>query len=294
MKPQGILLAGGLGTRLGPLTKSVNKHFLPIFDKPMIFYSISTMLLAGVKSLTLITNAEYIELFRNLVGDGSQWGIQINIAIQHSPEGIPQAFSIAEPYLEKDTHIMLGLGDNILYGLGTGRSLSANIIPGITSIYCFSVSNPTDFGVVEIDHYGKILSLEEKPLSPKSNLAITGFYSFPYDAIDESKKLVKSARGEFEIIDLLRIYSSEERLRAIVLPRGTAWLDAGSQEGLLESSEFVHAIQKRQGLLVGSPDEAAWQIGNIDSEQLELNATKYGKSEYGAALLALIDGAKRF
>ena len=292
MKSQGVLLAGGLGTRLGPLTKSVNKHFLPIYDKPMIFYSISTMLLAGVKNLTLITNPEHIESFRNLLGDGSQWGIQINFAIQNIPEGIPQAFSIAEPYLEADMHIMLGLGDNILYGLGTGRSLSANTIPEIASIYCFSVSNPTDFGVVEIDANGRIISLEEKPTLPKSNLAVTGFYSFPFDAIDASKKLVKSARGEFEIIDLLRIYNNQERLQVNVLPRGTAWLDAGSQEGLLESSEFVHALQKRQGLLVGSPDEAAWQIGNIDSAQLARNATKYGKSDYAAALLALIDGAK--
>jgi glucose-1-phosphate thymidylyltransferase len=292
MKSQGILLAGGLGTRLGPLTKSVNKHFLPIFDKPMIFYSISTMLLAGVKSLTLITNPEHVESFRNLLGDGSQWGIQINFAIQNSPEGIPQAFSIAEPYLEKNTHIMLGLGDNILYGLGTGRSLSVNIIPEKASIYCFSISNPNDFGVVEIDTSGIIVSLEEKPTLPKSNLAITGFYSFPYDAIEFSKKLVKSARGEFEIIDLLKVYKSQERLRANILPRGTAWLDAGSQEGLLESSEFVHALQKRQGLLVGSPDEAAWQIGNISSEQLARNAAKYGKSEYGTALLTLIEGAK--
>jgi glucose-1-phosphate thymidylyltransferase len=292
MKPQGILLAGGLGTRLGPLTKSVNKHFLPIFDKPMIFYSISTMLLAGVKSLTLITNPEHIDSFRNLLGDGSQWGIHIHFAIQDSPEGIPQAFSIAEPFLEKDTHIMLGLGDNILYGLGTGRSLSVNIISEQASIYCFSVSNPTEFGVVEIDSNGIIKTLEEKPLLPKSNLAITGFYSFPFDAIALSKELVKSARGEFEIIDLLRIYHNQGRLKVNILPRGTAWLDAGSQEGLLESSEFVHALQKRQGLLVGSPDEAAWQIGNIDSSQLERNAIKYGKSEYGAALLALIDGAK--
>lgn len=292
MKSQGILLAGGLGTRLGPLTKSVNKHFLPIFDKPMIFYSISTMLLAGVKSLTLITNAEHVESFQNLLGDGSQWGIEINFAIQNSPEGIPQAFSIAEPYLEQNTHIVLGLGDNILYGLGTGRSLSANVIQEKASIYCFSVSNPTAFGVVELDTHGMIMSLEEKPSLPKSNLAITGFYSFPYDAIEESKKLVKSARGEFEIIDLLKIYKSQERLRVNVLPRGTAWLDAGSQEGLLESSEFVHALQNRQGLLVGSPDEAAWQIGNIDSEQLARNAIKYEKSEYGTALLALIEGAK--
>lgn len=250
------------------------------------------MLLAGVKSLTLITNPEYIESFRNLLGDGSQWGIQIHFAIQNSPEGIPQAFSIAEPLLEKDTHIMLGLGDNILYGLGTGRSLSVNVIPGKASIYCFSVSNPTDFGIVEIDANGMILSLEEKPILPKSNLAIAGFYSFPFDAIDLSKQLVKSARGEFEIIDLLRMYSNQERLKVNILPRGTAWLDAGSQQGLFESSEFVHALQKRQGLLVGSPDEAAWQIGNIDSSQLVQNAKKYGKSEYGVALLALIDRAK--
>jgi glucose-1-phosphate thymidylyltransferase len=292
MMSQGILLAGGSGTRLGPLTKSVNKHFLPIFDKPMIFYSISTMLLAGVKSLTLITNPEHIESFRNLLGDGSQWGIQINFAIQNRPEGIPQAFSIAEPYLEKNTHIMLGLGDNILYGLGTGRSLSVNVIPERATIYCFSVSNPNDFGVVEIDTSGTIVSLEEKPTLPKSNLAITGFYSFPYDAIEASKKLVKSSRGEFEIIDLLKVYNSKDRLQANVLPRGTAWLDAGSQEGLLESSEFVHALQKRQGLLVGSPDEAAWQIGNIDSAQLARNANKYGKSEYGKALLTLAERAK--
>lgn len=293
MEAQGILLAGGFGTRLGPLTKSVNKHFLPVFDKPMIFYSISTMLLAGVKRLTLITNPDHVESFRRLLGDGSQWGIEINFAIQNNPEGIPQAFSIAEPYLDKNMQTILGLGDNILYGMGTGRSLSLHANRENASIYCFSVSNPKDFGVVEIDSSGKILSLEEKPSIPKSNFAITGFYSFPYDAIDASKDLKKSTRGEYEIIDLLRIYNNQERLLANILPRGTAWLDAGTQEGLLESSEFVHALQKRQGLLVGSPDEVAWQIGNIDSEQLGRNAKKYGKSEYGVALLGLIDGKEQ-
>ena len=288
MMNQGVLLAGGYGTRLGPLTKTVNKHFLPIFDKPLIFYSLSTMILSGVKNLVVVCASEYLDQFKKLLGDGSSWGINISFAIQNEPEGIPHGLLTAEPFLKSNQNILLGLGDNVLYGTGTGRDLLKKSAEGSADVYCFQVTNPSSFGVVEIDSAGNIVSIEEKPENPKSNLALTGFYSLPYEAISISKTLPKSKRGELEIVDLLQNFHSREKLRVNILPRGTAWLDAGSQEGLLESSEFVHAIQNRQGYLVGSPDEASWQMGNIDTNQLLLNASQYKNSEYSSALNNLV------
>jgi len=289
MMNQGVLLAGGYGTRLGPVTKSTNKHFLPIFDKPLIYYSLSTMILSGVQKLVIVCADEFAQQFKRLLDDGSDWGISISYAIQSEPAGIPHGLLVAEELLQPGQNILLGLGDNVLYGPGTGRDLLRESSDNFTEIYCFQVSNPSSFGVVEVDSDGEILSIEEKPQKPKSNLAITGFYSLPYEAIEIAKTLSKSNRGEFEIVDLLNIFHSKNRLRVNILPRGTAWLDAGSQKGLLESSEFVHAIQNRQGYLVGSPDEAAWRMGNIDSEQLLRNAKKFKNSDYGIALRNLIN-----
>lgn len=288
MTSQGILLAGGLGTRLGPLTKATNKHLLPVYDKPLIYYSLSSMLLYGVKSLCLISSLEFQKSFKNLLGDGSRWGIRIEYAVQEKPEGIPQAFRIAEPFLNVSESIFLGLGDNILHGTGTGRSLNPQKVKSIAEIYCSRVSNPEDYGVAELDQLGKIISLEEKPSKPKSNLAITGFYYFPYEVIALSKNLKQSKRGEFEIVDLLRIFLSTDQLKLNLLTRGTAWLDAGSEDGLLASSEFVSALQKRQGLLVGSPDEAAWRMGYITKDQVKNNALEFKNSPYGQNLLELI------
>ena len=292
MSNQGILLAGGIGTRLGPLTKSVNKHLLPIFDKPMIFYSLSTLLLAGVRNVVLVTSPENIEAFSNLLGDGSSWGIKINYAAQLNPDGIPQAFALSEPFLDKNKSIFLALGDNILYGVGTGRKLAIDITNSQAEINCYFVSNPENYGIVEIDSQGKVLSLEEKPTNPKSNLAIVGFYLFPFDAIERSRNLRKSPRGEYEIIDLLKYYSQEGKLQVNLLPRGTTWLDAGSEDGLLQSAEFVSVLQKRQGILVNSPDEIAWQMGYISDEQLILNYQAYGKSRYAEMLINIMPKKK--
>jgi glucose-1-phosphate thymidylyltransferase len=289
MQQQGILLAGGRGTRLGPLTISTNKHLLPIFDKPMIFYSLSTMILAGVRKVIVISSREYLSSFENLLKDGSQWGIEIVYKEQKEPEGIPQAFSIAEPHLKMNESIFLALGDNVIFGVGTGRNLSISQSSSKAEIFCHVVADASMYGVVEIDDSNKILSLAEKPVTPKSNNAIVGFYSFPYSCIERSKNLTKSKRGEYEIIDLIDTYRKEENLTVNVLPRGTVWLDAGSEEGLMQSSEFVNALQSRQGLLMGSPDEAAWRIGNIDSKQLTKNAKNYSKSSYGRSLLLLLE-----
>ena len=289
MKKHGVLLAGGMGMRLGPVTKATNKHFLPIYDKPLIYYSLSTMILTGIEKLVLISTPESIGQFQQLLQDGSKWGLEISYAVQEKPEGIPHGMLRAEEYFESGSQIILGLGDNVLYGSGTGRNLIQSTSSHTAGIYCFEVSNPSDFGIVELGKQGEILTIEEKPQNPKSNFAITGFYSLPYDAFNICKTLTKSARSEYEIVDLLAWYLAQERLECQILPRGTAWLDAGSQEGLLESSQFVHALQKRQRFLVGSPDEAAWRMGNISEDRLILNAREYGKSAYGEALLNLLN-----
>ncbi len=246
------------------------------------------MILSGVKSLVIVCAEDYLQQFKKLIGDGSSWGLEVTYTIQSKPEGIPHGLLTAEPFLTSTRPILLGLGDNVLYGPGTGRDLLKKSEDNSADVYCFRVNNPSSFGIIELDQNGVISNIEEKPLKPKSNLAITGFYSLPFEALAIAKTLNKSKRGEFEIVDLLRHFHSMNKLRVNILPRGTAWLDAGSQEGLLESSEFVHAIQKRQGYLVGSPDEAAWRMGNIDSVQLLRNANEYKSSDYGMALRKLV------
>jgi len=246
------------------------------------------MILAGVKKIVFICQDEHKSSFIKLLGDGHRWGLSIEYVIQAKPEGIPQAFWLAEKYLDSAKSIFLGLGDNVLYGPGAGRSLNVVENSNYAQIYCFPIANPKQFGVIEIGQEGAIISIEEKPDIPKSNLAITGFYHFPFSAIELSKKLKKSIRGEFEIVELIQNYKNLNLLKANVLPRGTAWLDAGSPEGLLESSEFVSAIQKRQGLLIGSPDEAAWRVGLIGHEQLISNSNDFRATPYGEALRKLV------
>jgi glucose-1-phosphate thymidylyltransferase len=290
MQHQGILLAGGKGTRLGPLTISTNKHLLPIFDKPMIFYPLSTMILAGVKKIVLITSKEYLGSFQNLLRDGSQWGVEIIYELQEEAEGIPQALSIAEPHISPHQPIFLVLGDNVLYGVGTGRNFSLNPRTDQAEIFCNVVADASKYGVVELNSSNEIISIEEKPVNPRSNKAIVGLYSLPFDSIEKSKILKKSTRGEYEIIDLINMYNNEQRLAVKVLPRGTAWLDAGSEEGLMQSCEFVNALQNRQGMLIGSPDEAAWRMGNIDSKQLLINSQLYSSSHYGKSICSILEG----
>lgn len=286
---QGILLAGGAGTRLGPLTTATNKHFLPIYDKPLIYYSLTTMILAGIKKIVLVSTLDSLNLYKNLLGDGSQWGIEILFAVQEKPEGIPQAIIIAKDKLDMSKSFLLALGDNLLYGAGTGREMRRTSNSEIAEIFCFEVADPSSFGVAEVSNDNYVVSLIEKPTEPKSNLAIVGFYCLPAVAFELATTLKKSQRGEFEIIELLNIFRERDCLKANILSRGTAWLDAGTVEGLLESSQFVRTLQNRQGLLVGSPDEAAWNAGNISKDQLVENGVKHRNSEYGTLLSKLIN-----
>jgi glucose-1-phosphate thymidylyltransferase len=289
---QGILLAGGLGTRLGPVTNATNKHFLPIYDKPLIYYPLSTMILAGVRKIVVICTPESRQSYQELLGNGDSFGIEILYAEQIKPEGIPQAFVLAERFLDSNKGVFLALGDNVIYGPGTGRDMAEHVFDANARVFCYPVSNPENFGVVEKTNDGEILSIEEKPIAPKSNLAIIGFYEFPASAFKFVTQLSKSQRGEYEIVDLIRIYRDKGQLEVTELPRGSAWLDAGTTEGFMESSQFVRALQKRQGLLVGSPHEAAWRTGNITESKLLEISKRFGSSEYGILLKQTIINEK--
>ena len=286
---QGILLAGGLGTRLGPLTKITNKHFLPIYDKPLIYYSLSNLILASVRKVVLVSDQGSIPRYKYLLGDGSQWGIEIIYEIQNVPEGIPQGISIASTHLNHEKNFLLMLGDNLVYGSSLSNEIRVSDSEMKTNIYCFQVSNPEDFGVANFDDEGNVVSLVEKPKNPLSNFAITGIYNLTPRAFEDTKYLTKSARGEYEIVDLLNAELMRGNIRGKKLSRGIAWLDAGSPEGILDSAQFVRTIQKRQGLLVGSPDESAWRMSFIDNDQFLKNSEKYLNSEYGRNLRKYID-----
>ena len=249
---KGVILAGGSGSRLHPLTKITSKQLLPVFDKPMIFYPLTTLILAGVSEVLIITRPQDSSSFERLLGDGSEFGIEISYAIQESPSGLAQAPLIAEDFLNGEGFCLI-LGDNFLYGSGLGRKLqNLTNIQGST-VFAYKVSDPTQYGVVEVDSAGNALSIEEKPLVPKSDLAIPGLYFFDSDIIDICKKLTPSTRGELEITDALKEYMRRGSLKVEVLPIGTAWLDMGSFQSLLEAGEFVHIVQSRQGILIGDP-----------------------------------------
>jgi len=252
---KGVLLAGGSGTRLLPLTKITSKQLLPVFDKPMIYYPLTTLILAGVSKVLIITRPEDLSAFEGLLGDGSEFGIEITYAIQEKPAGLAQAPLIAESFLNGEGCCLI-LGDNFLYGSGLGRKLqNLTNIQGST-VFAYKVSDPSQYGVVEVDSSGHALSIEEKPKAPKSDLAIPGLYFFDGEIIDICKKLTPSARGELEITDALKEYMRRGSLKVEILPIGTAWLDMGSFESLLEAGEFVHIVQSRQGILIGDPSTA--------------------------------------
>jgi glucose-1-phosphate thymidylyltransferase len=242
------------------------------------------MILAGVERLAVICSPESLSLCQELLGDGNSFGIEISYVVQVKPEGISQAFLLAKSHMNPSEGVLLALGDNVIYGPGTGRDMAVHSVDTNARVFCYPVSNPENFGIVELSRGKQILSIEEKPKRPKSNLAIIGFYEFPATAFDFASKISKSERGEYEIVDLINIYRNMEKLEVKELPRGSAWLDAGTTEGFMESSQFVRALQKRQGLLVGSPHEAAWRAGRITESKLLEISNHFGSSDYGNLL----------
>jgi glucose-1-phosphate thymidylyltransferase len=287
---KGIILAGGSGSRLWPITKSINKHLLAIYDKPMIYYPISTLMLAGVIEICIITRPEDKEIFKSLLGDGSQWGIRLTYKIQEKPEGIAQAFLIASEFIGKEDVVLI-LGDNIFYGNGLIDKVKRGIENqknGFSSIYTYHVVDPERFGVVEFDSHGNVIGLEEKPANPKSNYAVTGIYFYTNDVVEKVRQLSPSKRGELEITDLNKLYLDKGKLKSVQIGRGFAWLDTGTFESLLEAASFIATIEKRQGFKISVPEEIAYRLELIDDETLILASQRYGKSPYGDYLRSLI------
>ena len=287
---KGIILAGGSGTRLYPLTKVTSKQLLPIYDKPMIFYPLSTLMLAGIREILIISTPTDLPNFERLLGDGSQFGLQLSYKVQPSPDGLAQAFILGEEFIGDDTAAMI-LGDNIFYGAGLGKHLkeAAARKEGAT-VFGYYVEDPERFGVVEFDSEGKAVSIEEKPKNPKSNYAVTGLYFYDRKVVERAKSLKPSARGELEITDLNRIYLEEGTLNVITLGRGFAWLDTGTVDSLAEAADFVRILQNRQGITISAPEEIAYNKGWISKAQLLEAAEAYGKSPYGKHLRNVADG----
>ena len=285
---RGIILAGGSGTRLHPITMGISKQLLPVYDKPMVYYPLSTLMMAAIRDILVITTPHDAEGFERLLGDGSQFGIDITYATQDQPDGLAQAFVVGEKYIGADS-VALVLGDNIFYGPGLGTSLSRfqNISGG--AIFAYWVANPSAYGVVEFGPDGMALSLEEKPATPKSQYAVPGLYFYDNDVVEIAKGLKKSARGEYEITDVNQIYLNRGRLAVEVMARGTAWLDTGTFDSLLDASDYVRTLERRQGLKVSVPEEVAWRQGWIDEGQMERRAHTLIKSGYGSYLLELLE-----
>lgn len=279
-KTKGILLAGGRGTRLAPITSVLNKHLIPIYDKPMIFYPLSTLMMCGIREIAIITNPEDIDIFRKLLGDGSQIGISITYLTQDQPNGLPEAFMIAKDFLDGSKSVLI-LGDNLLIGQGLGTTLESHLQRAGASIFAFPVNNPSEYGVVEFDDAGKVISLEEKPLIPKSHFVVPGIYFFDERAPELASKLVFSPRGELEITDLLNMYLSEGHLHVTTIKRGTGWMDAGTTESLYAASELVRVLQNRQGYRFNVPEEIAFNFGWISKAQVLEAAIKYSATSYG-------------
>jgi len=284
---KGIILAGGYGSRLGPITKVFSKQLLPVFDKPMIFYPISLMMAAGVTEIIIITGERDQNLFKNLLNDGSQWGISISYIIQENPNGIPEAFLLSEELI-RGHKCMLMLGDNIFYGSQIGKIISNNLDFSGAKIYGYLVNDTSGFGTVNMDNLGNIVNVIEKPLNGGSGLAIPGVYHFDDTVIDKTKTLSKSLRGELEIVDLLQLYLKDRTLEVTVIDRGVAWLDTGTIDDLNMASELVRVVQSRQGMLIGSPEEVAYRKGYINKDSLQSLAQSYGNSKYGLALSQII------
>jgi glucose-1-phosphate thymidylyltransferase len=286
---RGIILAGGSGTRLYPITMGVSKQLLPVYDKPMIYYPLSTLITAGIRDILVITTPHDAPGFHWVLGDGSAFGINITYAVQERPDGLAQAFVIGADHVGTDT-VALVLGDNIFYGprLGTSLSRLQNVSGG--AIFAYWVANPSAYGVVEFGADGTALSLEEKPETPKSHYAVPGLYFYDNDVVEIARSLRPSARGEYEITDINQTYLNRGQLSVEVLARGTAWLDTGTFDSLLDASDYVRTLERRQGLKIGVPEEVAWRLGFIDDDQLAARAHALLKSGYGGYLLDLLDG----
>jgi glucose-1-phosphate thymidylyltransferase len=285
---KGIILAGGSGTRLYPITRSISKQIIPVYDKPMIYYPLSVLMLAGIREILIISTPEDIGLYEKLFGDGSQLGLKLSYKIQPSPDGLAQAFILGEEFIGNDNVSMI-LGDNIFYGYKFRKILeqAATLEDGAT-VFGYYVNDPERYGVVEFDDAGKVISIEEKPDEPKSNYAVTGLYFYSNDVVEKAKHLKPSKRGELEITDLNRIYLEENRLKVKLLSRGFAWLDTGTHDSLLQASNFISTIEQRQGLKVSCIEEIAWKKGYISTEQLIDLAKPLSKNQYGEYLLKIV------
>jgi len=284
---KGIILAGGSGTRLHPITRAISKQLMPVYDKPMIYYPLSTLLMAGIREVLIITTPQDLEQFERLLGDGSAWGIELSYAVQPSPDGLAQAFIIGADFIGQDT-VALVLGDNIFYGTGLGTSLRKNTTLKGGHVFAYHVSEPTAYGVVEFDDDGTVLSIEEKPAEPKSSYAVPGLYFYDNDVVEIARQLRPSGRGELEITGINDAYLQRGDLSVTVLPRGTAWFDTGTFQGLLEASQFVHVVEARQGHKIGCVEEIAWRNGWLSDAEFSDLADPLVKSGYGTYMHSVL------
>ncbi|OBF68496.1 glucose-1-phosphate thymidylyltransferase [Mycobacterium sp. 852002-51971_SCH5477799-a] len=288
---RGIILAGGSGTRLHPITTGISKQLLPVYDKPMVYYPLSTLMMAGIRDILVITTQHDAPGFQRLLADGSQFGVNITYVAQEQPDGLAQAFVLGAAHIGNEP-VALVLGDNIFYGPGLGTSLSRFQTVSGGAVFAYWVANPSAYGVIEFSHDGRALSLEEKPKTPKSNYAVPGLYFYDNDVVEIAKGLKKSARGEYEITEINQIYLNRGRLSVEVMTRGTAWLDTGTFDSLLDASDFVRTLERRQGLKISVPEEVAWRRGWITDDELAERAQDLLKSGYGGYLLDLLERSR--